>query len=185
MSIMSFQIAEGFLKHSDDLIRTIKKNRIKAVDKDGLIDQIKKFKNKADEILETSSRQTKKSRKFGRIFRVQGGDGANASKFRFIIKNKKIEVIGDDMLHVTFDDTYRPVHFWTKRGRNAEVFTAEIESSFIEKIKREAVKQNRAKEFPNKPQIDDPTLTNGSFGIPNNYFDELIKSIKKPTILKD
>ena len=123
--------------------------------------------------------------KYGRIYRVQGGaELPNFSKFRLFIRNNKVFIDGEDMLHVTFDDVWRVAHFWTKRGDKAEVFVAKIEKSFIDKIKNEAVSQKRAKEFPNRPQIDDPTKTNSSFGIPKNYFDELIKSIKDPEIIK-
>ena len=44
--------------------------------------------------------------------------------------------------------------------------------------------KKRAKEFPDKPQIDYPTKTNSSFGIPKNYFEELLNSIKNPEIIK-
>lgn len=88
------------------------------------------------------------------------------------------------MIHVTFDDEFRVAQFWTKRGNKAEVFTAEVDIKFIEKIKQDAISQKRAKEFPDRPQIDDPTKTNGSYGIPKNYFDELINSLKNAEIIK-
>ncbi|HCC93063.1 MAG TPA: hypothetical protein DEQ26_01820, partial [Flavobacteriaceae bacterium] len=120
-----------------------------------------------------------------RIFRVQGGKvKPNISKFRFKIKGSKIEIEGDNMLHLTFDDTKRVAHFWEKRGSESVVFTAEIKKSFYDKIKREAVEQEYAKAFPNRPQIDDPTKTNNSFGIPKEYFNELLKSMKNPEIIK-
>lgn len=70
-----------------------------------------------------------------RIFRVQGGKiKPNISKFRFKIKGSKIEIEGEDMLHLTFDDTKRVAHFWEKRGSESFVFTAEIKKSFYDKI---------------------------------------------------
>jgi hypothetical protein len=41
-----------------------------------------------------------------------------------------------------------------------------------------------AGEFPNRPQIDDPTKSKNSFGIPKVYFEELLKSMKNPEIFK-
>jgi len=124
-----------------------------------------------------------------RIFRVQGGKiKPNISKITFKItfkiNGKRIEIEGEYMLHLTFDDTKRVAHFWEKRGSESVVFTAEVKKSFYDKIKREAVKQNKAKRYPNRPQIDDPTKTNNSFGIPKEYFNELLKSMKNPEIIK-
>lgn len=126
------------------------------------------------------------SSKYIRLYRVQGGkELSNSSKYRFILRENNILIEGEDMIHITFDDKTRLAHFWTKRGKEAEVFTAEIEKSFVEKIRTEAVKQEFAKAFPNRPQIDDPTKTNGSFALPKNYFEELLMSIKNPQIIKN
>ncbi len=123
--------------------------------------------------------------KLAKIFRVQGGsETPNVSKFRVFIKNEKVFIDGEDMLHITFDDEYRVAQFWTKRGNKAEVFTAEIDMKFVDKIRKEAVPQQYAKAFPDKPQIDDPTKTNSSFGIPKEYFEELLKSLKNPETIK-
>ena len=88
------------------------------------------------------------------------------------------------MLHVTFDDKYRVAQFWTKRGNKAEVFTAEIDVKFIEKIRKDAVPQEYGKAFPNNPQMDDLSKTPNSFGITKNYFDDLLKSMKNPETIK-
>ncbi|WP_452219951.1 hypothetical protein [Lacinutrix salivirga] len=45
--------------------------------------------------------------------------------------------------------------------------------------------QIRVKEFPNKPQIDDPSKTKGSFGLPKEYFNELLQNIANPQIIKN
>lgn len=150
-----------------------------------------KFTEWIDEVVENGGKgaraldNTLIEAKYGRIFRIQGGSELpNFSKFRFFIKNDKVLIEGKDMLHITFDDKFRVAQFWVKRGNNAEVFTAEIDVKFIEKIKKEAVPEIRRKEFPDKPQIDDPSKTPNSFGIPNNYFDELLKSMKNPENIK-
>lgn len=116
---------------------------------------------------------------------MQGGDGANKSKFRFIFKNDKLTIDGKEMLHVTFDDEYRTVQFWIKRGDKAEVFVADVEVSFAEKIRIDAVPQEYGKAFPTRPQIDDITRTPNSFGIPNNYFEELLQSLKNPEVINN
>ncbi|QFG54461.1 hypothetical protein [Chryseobacterium sp.] len=160
--IKGFQELLNFLKKGWDEIRKIIDNAFEA------LKEIKFTKTK-----------------YGKIYRVQGGtDLPNFSKFRLHIKNNKVVIDGEDMLHITFDDVWRVAHFWTKRGKESEVFVARIDKSFIDKIRKEAVSQKRGKEFPSRPQIDDPTKTSSSFGIPKSYFDELIKSIKEPDIIK-
>jgi len=146
----------------------------------------KLMSNKTDEIVREEGKLLDElpETKYGKIFRIQGGEFPNSSKYRFFINDNKVAIEGKDMVHITFDDEYRIARFWTKRGNKAEVFTADIDTKFIEKIRKEAVPEIRRKEFPDRPQIDDPTKTKNSFGIPNNYFDELLQSIKNPKIIK-
>jgi len=120
-----------------------------------------------------------------RLYRVQGGGvKPNISKFRFVFRNSKLEIVGKDRLHITFDDVERAIEFYIKRGDKAELFTANINKSFLDKIKSEAVKQNKAKKYPTRPQIDDPTKTKGSFGLHESYFEELLENISNPQIIK-
>ncbi|NMH28448.1 hypothetical protein [Flavobacterium silvaticum] len=123
--------------------------------------------------------------KYGKLFRVQGGaELPNSSKYRFLIYEDKVSIKGKEMLHITFDDGYRTAEIWSKRGDKAEVFIADIEEKFIEKIRKEAVPQEYGRAFPKRPQMDDLTKTPNSFGIPENYFEELLNSIKDPKIVK-
>lgn len=121
-----------------------------------------------------------------RLYRVQGGNAKpNISKFRFIFKGNKLEISGKEMLHITFDDVNRAIEFYIKRGNKSEVFTANIEKSFIDKVRSEAVPQEYSKAFPTRPQIDDPTKTSGSFGLHESYFDELLMNINNLQIVKN
>jgi hypothetical protein len=113
------------------------------------------------------------------LFRVQGGRLPNASRERFIVKDGTLSIEGDKMLYVTFDDEARAIEFLAKRGEGAYLFSAKIDQSFVEKIRKEAVNQYDGKRFPGRPQTADMTKTNDSFGIPKEYFDELLNSISE------
>lgn len=121
---------------------------------------------------------------FVRIFRVQGGIIPNASRERFLIEGGKVKILGHERLYVTFKDEDRVLEFWMKRGETAEVFTAEINKTYFNKLMKDAVKQSRGKEFPERPQFGDASKTNYSLGIPENLFEDLIRNMKNPEILK-
>ena len=121
---------------------------------DNLVEEGQVTRRDADEVIKELRRVTNESLALGksRLFRVQGGDiKPNISKFRFIFRNSKLEIIGKDRLHITFNDVERAIEFYIKRGDKAEVFTANINKSFLDKIKSEAVKQNKAKKYPTRP----------------------------------
>lgn len=124
------------------------------------------------------------SESFVKLYRVQGGKMPNASRFRLFLRGKKAFIEGNERLYVTFKDEDRVLEFWTIRGESAEVFTAEVSESFFNKLMKDAVKQSRGKEFPNRPQFGDASKTKYSLGIPKNYFDELSRNMKNVEILK-
>ncbi|MDP2161330.1 MAG: hypothetical protein Q8K02_12650 [Flavobacterium sp.] len=164
--------ASNALEYEDE-IRKAADNVDEAKQIDEVISELRKVANESTAIGKS------------RLYRVQGGDvNPNISKFRFIFRNSKLEIIGKDRLHITFDDVERAIEFYIKRGDKAEVFTANINKSFLDKIKSEAVPQEFSKAFPTRPQIDDPTKTKGSFGLHESYFEELLKNISNPIIIK-
>ena len=120
------------------------------------------------------------------LFRVQKGvDLPNYSKERFILDNDNLSILGDDMLHVTFQDTDRVIEFFIIRGNKSEVVVAEINPEFVKKIRANAVKQKDKRLFPEAHQIDDPSKTNNSFGIRSHAFEDLLKNIINPKIIKN
>lgn len=113
------------------------------------------------------------------MFRVQGGVGTNASKYRFVIKGGDISISGKEMLYVTLNDKDRALNFLAKRGDEAYLVEIKVSKEFADKIKKDAVNQIDGKANPGKPQKVDQTKTNSSYGIPEEYFEELLEAIKK------
>ncbi len=118
-----------------------------------------------------------------KVFRVQGGDIPNASKQRLVLDGQgNLSISGDDMLFVTFDDQARAVQFLNKRGDNAELISFDISSQFADKVRNNAVPQRLGRLNPGAPQQVDQTVTNNSFGIPKEYFNEFLNSIDQSSI---
>ncbi|XLS30043.1 hypothetical protein ACJD0Z_04280 [Flavobacteriaceae bacterium M23B6Z8] len=88
------------------------------------------------------------------------------------------------MLFITFDDQARAVQFMQKRGDNAELISFNVNSEFADKIRSNAVPQRLGRLFPGSPQQVDQSITNNSFGIPKEYFDDLLKNIDQSSIQK-
>ena len=117
------------------------------------------------------------------LFRVQGGKLPNASKQRFTVDSQGgLDIQGNDMLFVTFDDETRALQFLQKRGENAELVKLEVKKEFADKIKKIAVDQRIGRTNPGVPQQVDKSVTNNSFGIPMEYFDELLQNVNKDNV---
>ena len=145
-----------------------KKNRLERIKKSRELD--KKFRKVNEKVV--------------KLYRVQGGEIPNASRYRFFKKSNKVFIEGKERLYVTFKDEDRVLEFWIKRGDKAEVFTADISESFFNRLMKDAVKQNKGKRYPNRPQFGDASKTAFSLGIPENYFDELLDNLSNVEILK-
>lgn len=115
---------------------------------------------------------------FENMYRVQGG----GSKIRFVIKDNDIAIAGDDMLFVNMGQEGRALEFLAKRGDDAVLVKFKINKSFAEKIRQEAVPQNVGRQNPGNPQIVDATKASGQYGIPKNYFEELLKNIDPSSV---
>ncbi len=126
----------------------------------------------------TSKFVVTKSPRFETMYRVQGG----GSKHRFIINDSQIALQGDDMLFVNFGDKSRALQFLAQRGEEAVVLKFKVKKSFFDKIKKESVEQRAGRKFPDKPQMVDPSKASYQYGIPNNYFYELLENIEEGTI---
>jgi hypothetical protein len=114
-----------------------------------------------------------------KMYRVQGSNLPNASKVRIRDEGGKISIDGDDMLYVTFHDKNRAMEFMKKRGDGAQLFEASVKKEFYQRIRDEAVSQKVGKMFPGRPQQVDVTRTQNSYGIPKEYFNDLLNSIIK------
>ena len=145
-----------------------KKNRLERIKKRRELD--KKFRKVNEKVV--------------KLYRVQGGEIPNASRYRFFKKSNKVFIEGKERLYVTFKDEDRVLEFWIKRGDKAEVFTADISESFFNRLMKDAVPQEYGKAFPTRPQFGDATKTAFSLGVPENYFDELLDNLSNVEILK-
>jgi hypothetical protein len=186
-----FEMATNLAQLPPELFAKMQKSAKKIVAKEGVIRKSAKNADEEEQINKTIlelKRLSKEdiSKGLSRLYRVQGGDvKPNISKFRFIFRNSKLEIIGKDRLHITFDHVERTIEFFVERGNKAEIFTTNIEKSFIDKIKSEAVLKEYAKAFPTKPQKIDISKTDNSFGLHESYFEELLKNISNPQIIKN
>lgn len=123
-------------------------------------------------------------KKLVKLHRIQGGILPNASEYRFVLDGDKLKIYCKRRLYVTFKDKKRVVEYWIKRGETAEVFTADVNKVFFDKIMKERVPQRLGKAYPDKPQYGDYSKTKFSIGIPENYFKELIDNMENVEILK-
>ncbi len=114
-----------------------------------------------------------------RMYRVQGGNIPNASKERIRLVDGRYQIDGDDMLYVVFNEKQRAMNFLNKRGDGSYLFDVKVKTDFYQKIRSEAVDQRVGRKFPGKPQQVDRNVSQNSFGIPKEYFDELVRSIER------
>ncbi|GEP94445.1 hypothetical protein CCY01nite_07050 [Chitinophaga cymbidii] len=117
---------------------------------------------------------------FEYMYRVQGG----ISKPRFVVDEARqnIGIAGDDMLFINIGQEGRALEFAAKRGEEAVILRMKITKSFADKIRQDAVPQNVGRLNPGKPQIVDPTKAVDQYGLPKEYFDDLLKNIDKKSI---
>ncbi len=118
------------------------------------------------------------SSEFESLYRVQGG----GSKMRFVISPNEISIVGSDMLFVNIGQETRAMTFLAKRGEDAVLLKIKIDPKFVEKIRSDAVNQNVGRLFPGRPQIVDANKAPDQYGIPKEYFSELLKSINPKSI---
>ncbi len=113
-----------------------------------------------------------------KVFRVQGGVMPKASKFRISIGEAGEMVVKDKTnLFVTFDDMNRVKVFnGINRAGKAEVISFEVKTSFVQQVRKFAVREKDAGKFSDLPKISDPTKTNNSFGLPANWIEMLKES---------
>lgn len=122
---------------------------------------------------------TLRKQTFETLYRVQGG----GSKMRFIIEgSNKLSIAGEDMLFVNIGQEGRALEFLAKRGDDAVLVKFNINKSFVDKIRKEAVPQNLGRQNPGKPQIVDPTKAIDQYGVPKQYFEELLKNVDSKSV---
>ncbi len=121
---------------------------------------------------------TLRKQTFETLYRVQGG----GSKMRFIIESNKLSIAGEDLLFVNIGQEGRALEFLAKRGDDAVLVKFDIKMSFVDKIRKEAVPQNVGRQNPGKPQIVDPTKASDQFGIPKEYFEELLNNVDSKSV---
>lgn len=117
---------------------------------------------------------------FEYLYRVQGG----GSKLRFIYDEAKnsLNISGDDMLFINIGQEGRAMDFLAKRGDEAVILKIKVNKSFTDKLRKDAVPQNQGRLHPGKPQMVDPTKAPDQFGVPKEYFDDLLKNIDQNSI---
>jgi RHS repeat-associated protein len=124
------------------------------------------------------SSQSIAPKEFETAYRVEGG----GSKIKFSVSENMLTISGNDMLFVNFGQEARAMQFLAKRGDNAVLLEFKITKDFVDKIKNDAVPQSQGRLYPTKPQVVDATKAPDQFGIPQNYFQELLNNIDKNSI---
>lgn len=116
---------------------------------------------------------------FETLYRVQGG----GSKIRFLVEaENKLSIAGSDMLFVNIGQEGRAIEFLAKRGDDAVLLKFQVNKSFVNKIRKNAVPQNLGRRNPGKPQVVDPTKAPDQYGIPKEYFEELLQNINPKSV---
>lgn len=97
----------------------------------------------------------------------------------------------DGMLHLSFGGPGHAEYFLQKKIKanlpGAHVKEFEVEDEFLDTLRRDAVLQDEAPDFPGRPQIDDPgvirryNLNAEAYGIPSTYFQMLVDAILPET----
>ena len=116
-----------------------------------------------------------------RVYRVQGGIPPAASRARIGIgQGGEMEIQGNAMLHVTFEDAGHTRYFLAKRP-GASAVSFEVDQGFVNQVRSSAVRQAEARSFPGSPQIDDPTRSASAFGLPASWQKQLAQSVNTGT----
>jgi RHS repeat-associated protein len=110
------------------------------------------------------------------IYRVQSNN--KYSNRISVYNNGMISIRGKTRLFVTFDDPMRAAEFQIQRGPDSYIIKMPISKEFIDKIRREAVDEGFSSMNPTRPIQVDINKTPNSYGIPANYFQELVKELK-------
>jgi RHS repeat-associated protein len=110
-----------------------------------------------------------------RIFRVQGGVMPRASHERIVIGGAgQLVIRGRGMLHATLEDAGHVRTFLLQNRRGVGAITSfEVDASFANQVRGQAVRQAQARLNPGAPQIDDPTRSSSAFGLPAPWQSQL------------
>lgn len=100
-----------------------------------------------------------------RVFRVEGKENT-----RLIIdKDGNVGIIGDGMIFLNFGRLARAIEFFKRRtGQNLtdpQMKSFEVPQSVLDALRREAVPENLAREFPEKPIVVDVTKAADQYGL--------------------
>ncbi|MEL6984097.1 MAG: hypothetical protein AAFO29_16855, partial [Actinomycetota bacterium] len=85
----------------------------------------------------------------------------------------ELQVTGDSMLFVTFDDLGRAKAYVANNRPGANIISFDIDPDFVDEVRAAAVQQSMAEDFPGAPQIADSTKTDHSFGLPSEWITRL------------
>ena len=112
------------------------------------------------------------------VFRVEG----NANTRILIGEGGNVEISGGSrMLFLNFGDEARAVEFFAKRVNQGmdglSIKSFEVQSSFVEKLRVDAVPEEFARVFPNAPLVVDVTKAMDQYGLRLDQIEELISAI--------
>ena len=88
-----------------------------------------------------------------------------------------------NMLFLNFGEEARAQEFLAQKIQGglpgATIKSFDVDAGFLKRLQTEAVPQRLGKLYPDRPQLVDVTKAPNQFGIPSNYFDDLMNSIRK------
>lgn len=119
--------------------------------------------------------------RFGRVtvYRVEGLPNTRI----FVGAGGRVAIIGDDpdMLFLNFGDAKQAQYWLDKRlGQNmpgAALKSFEVPRSFLEELRDAAVPQRLGRQFPDRPQIVDPTKAADQFGLQPQQIEALRRAV--------
>lgn len=111
------------------------------------------------------------------VFRVEGLQNTRLA----IAENGTIAIQGEQTLFLNFGSRQRAEEFLLQRLNqgmdSTQIKSFQVDRSFFESIKKEAVPENLARQFPDRPIVVDTSKAANQFGLRPAQFRDLIDSI--------
>lgn len=86
------------------------------------------------------------------------------------------------MLFINVGQEGRALEFAAKRGDESVILRLRVKESFIDQLRKDAVPQNLGRLNQGKPQIVDASKAPDQFGVPKEYFENLLKNIDPKSV---
>jgi len=100
----------------------------------------------------------------------------NLSQRVSVNESGDVSITGNTKLYITIDDKNHVNYYYNKKGGSeggASVVSFQVNKDVADEIRKMAVPQAKAKTYPDRPEIADPTKSKSAYGLPANYIKKL------------